>query len=183
MGDHLQTLVAAGMAEEEAAARGPALLRWLIGERVLAPEPQEQGYVAGPAWERVTRERPAEPCDGVEILTGRQMFFGWSGGEDDPLCPSCFRAVADGEWPGGGGCQKALTPVLESWYAGGSGAVRCPLCGTATPLTAWRWQDDLWVFAHLGLTFLNAPPLSAEFVAEVAAVLEHDKVRWLATEH
>ncbi|MFJ4341849.1 hypothetical protein [Streptomyces sp. NPDC088915] len=172
MGSHYQTIVDLDATPEEAEALGARVAAWLVEEGIAVAE---EGFshhdrpvlTPGPRWSYVTDERRWLSTDGLAIVTGRTVFFGSMGIGGSAVCPHCAE-VASGEDE-----RLPFSEAMDTWYATGEAAVRCPACRRSVPLPAWEWENDFFAFAHLGIEHWNGPPLRPEFIAEVTRVLGH----------
>ncbi|MEU0439650.1 MULTISPECIES: hypothetical protein [unclassified Streptomyces] len=93
---------------------------------------------------------------------------GASPADEDGLPPVGGHGAPPGEeiWPKFG---EAIT----TWYETGAAAhIDCPVCAAPVALTDWRWGDGWFSFGYLGFEFWNWPPLSEEFRARVADLLD-----------
>ncbi|MFE5729702.1 hypothetical protein ACFQ7A_02145 [Streptomyces sp. NPDC056528] len=172
MGSHYQTIVDLDATPEEAEALGARVAAWLVEEGIAVAgegfsHHDQSVLTPGPRWSCVTDERRRLSTDGLAIVTGRTVFFGSMSTGGSPVCPRCAE-VASGE-----GERSSFSEAMDTWYATGEAAVRCPACRRTVSLPAWEWENDCFAFAYLGVEHWNGPPLRPEFVSGVARVLGH----------
>lgn len=54
---------------------------------------------------------------------------------------------------------NGLLDGVEAWPSGDPSTHPCPECGGDVPLSEWRWDEDYFAFAALGLWFWDWPQL------------------------
>ncbi|GAA4238363.1 hypothetical protein GCM10022254_54000 [Actinomadura meridiana] len=150
-----------------------AVLGWLVGTGVVVAEQTDcvlgdvpGGYAPGPSAQTiVTGDLPGLPDvwpNGLEIDVGRGAYYGPITEDDRVTCPRC------GAWLP----FETVLPEIEEWLEGGPGSLVCARCDARTSLNDWRWPVSC-AFAELGLRFWNWPPLTDDFVTELARRLGH----------
>lgn len=188
MGDTYQTIVDRDAGEDDAEALAARVVDYLIGRGVVAPTCADNmlgggdrmAYSPGPLAEDAVEAQIHDEArhglphldvhetrpNGLAVNVGRRVFYSMMG-EQAVVCRSCGSRVALDAF------SPALDAALDEWIAGtAAGRFACPLCGTDDPISDWNW-DPPWAFASLGFTFWNWPPLSHDFVRDLANLLGH----------
>jgi hypothetical protein len=180
--NYYQTLVARDAVIPDPKRTGETALAWMADELVIVdeasvcvpsqPDERRLGFGPGELWQSAIVEIDESflerECNGVESVTGRQVF---DAGEYDtrPHCPGCNTpVVADAptldQW------KKAL----EAWARGDDrAALECPTCGQTAPIARWR-HDPPVGFGNLGLVFWNWPSLNREFIVRLGRAIGYD---------
>ncbi|WP_328399251.1 hypothetical protein OHS70_20545 [Streptomyces sp. NBC_00390] len=197
MGDHFQTIVDLDATAEEAPALAARAVAWLAAEGIVRAERTDcvlgkpLGHPPGPNWARTASPDDADrdPSDGLDVTTGRTVFFGGQGDADWADCPSCGGRTLfgpgdadrydplDDDTPADEGGEpldeewESFSRAMDAWSAMGEASVECRHCGVDIPIIDWTWSHDYYAFGHLGLQFWNWPEFRQEFVAELGTVL------------
>lgn len=106
--------------------------------------------------------------NGLQIDTGRQVFYGGQGGVTDAVCPNC------------GGIERFsdFSSSLDGWHRTGRADHSCPVCSRRSLINDWKLEPQ-WGVGHLQLTFWNWPPLSERFREEVSAHLNRHRLLYI----
>ncbi|MGV9414945.1 hypothetical protein ACWDOP_34030 [Nocardia sp. NPDC003693] len=186
MGDFFERIVDLEVSAGEAEAAGASVIEWMVSRGWLTRETSgetmysrhaEEGFVAGPGWAEIAGNWGADWIPGpVAVITGRHAHYGGQG-EIEPaaaLCPRCdARTVIidyPQRWEADPAVWQPFSEAIEAWEHTGEGAAACPACGASSPITEWRWADEM-ALATLAFDFWGWPPLTDAFVAECAARL------------
>ncbi|MDN5383230.1 hypothetical protein QEP66_14230 [Streptomyces sp. LB8] len=179
MGDYIQTVVDLDATPAEAPALAERALDRLVREGIvragrtdcvlgapLGNPPEEH-------WAKAVAEPDREPADGLDAEIGRTVFHGGQGGAHYAVCPqyderTCF---CTGTWKEIEGADEPFFAAIRTWDATGEATVTCPHCASASDLRAWKWADDYYAFAHLGLECWNWPDFAPRFLDDFAQVL------------
>lgn len=156
--------VAAEIVRRDLIARG--IIEARTGDNVLGAS---SGHYPGPA-AHLALDEPALETDhdfrslavcGVTFDVDRNVFH--TGGNGIELrCDGCGDSIQDDE---------AYIEAIDAWWEGADEIdYACPACGFAQPLRLWD-GPYAFGFGNLGIQFYNWPPLSAEFVRSIAALL------------
>jgi len=173
MGDRFQVIVDLEAGEAEAARLREKAVAWLVGEGIVVAD--EDGYAAGPAWQRaVDDDWDYEPWGGLTTHVRRGAFHSGADIPEHAVCPECAarrHLDADGwAW---------LSTATKTWSDTGTATLTCPSCTRAVPLPRWEWDDSPFAFGHLGLKFWEWPDLSDDFRARISTVLEGHRTAYL----
>jgi hypothetical protein len=189
MGDNFQIIADVEATEAEAPPLAESVVTWLAENAIIAATPADcvlgsgPGYSPGPGYTTAVSELDVMflelRTNGVEVLTTKTIFFPVQGELGPAECPHC-RQVMVLEDPGTGEATthwEQFSDALDQWWAGGPGEVACPHCTQRVSLNDWQWVGG-WPIAagFLGFTFWNWPPLSEEFIAQMATRLGHQVV-------
>ena len=164
MSDSIHWFVVACPSDEQAHARGRALLNWLIERKIVAAQlcPRTGLYLPGD--EAQGYDSRIEYC-GVQLVRERTVFHAGDSGLDGLACPSCQQVSAAEE--------IAWDDAVGNWFAGQDDArLTCPLCRQASRLHDWQFLPMPWAFGNLGVGFCNWWPdqaLSQALLAELGA--------------
>lgn len=168
MSDYSLSLVPAVADYPAPPQQAAALLAWLVAQQVVAPEAsrctlgQALGYTPASGAGAVSTQPQLLPyklaTNGLEILTGRQVFDTGSLELTALWCPNCAHNVVAEDWD------------LSPWASQESDQLTCPRCGVGAAPNAYRFEPT-WGFSNLGFCFWNWPPFTPQFLAHVAQQL------------
>jgi len=164
MGAGFQSIVDVDATAGEARDLATATTTWLVESGIVVPGAAGTRYAPGERYHDALVEpwRGAVGPDALEVVTERTVFHPGANHSDEVQCPCCGSLVGMDE----------LSAVIGAWYDGDATPAACPGCDGGVGINDWAW-DPAWAFGHLGFTFHSWPPLSREFVAKVAARLDH----------
>jgi hypothetical protein len=144
-------------------AKAKEILDWLISKNIVEPIlsdcvlSSDNGYAISEGAKLVTTFPDDLPFDlatnGLEIITGRQVFDTGENGIDELICPNCKENIVHENWD------------FSPWNDQKSGNLICPLCKHETEIHHFTFDPD-WGFSDLGFTFWNWPELTEEFIEE-----------------
>ncbi|WP_131746914.1 hypothetical protein [Frankia sp. Cppng1_Ct_nod] len=184
MSDWFRTIgdieAAAGNAEELAAA----MIGWLVEAGIVAADRtdcvlgSELGYPPGPNYADAMTEPDTTlgrlRTNGLEVITGRQVFDFGEGEVVNAGCPHCAATIRliDDHWELDDRVWGPFGDAIHAWHGGAAGIVSCAVCAKPVELNDWRWNPE-WGFGYLGFKFWNWPSLAPGFVTEFAGRLGH----------
>ncbi len=124
------------------------------------------GYAISNGARLVSEEPDDLPFDltvnGLEIITGRQVFHTGESGIEELICPNCQQDIANEDWA-----------FLNEWSDGKSNNLTCPLCNVATDIHDFEFTPQ-WGFSNLGFTFWNWSGLTDDFLNDFKRKLDCD---------
>ena len=172
MGDHGQSFTRTDLVVAEAVELGAAIREWLIQGQVIVEESNDDCVFRGvghpPASNWGSTSHSYEDADnflrlrtnGVQIVGGVPGVVIYPNGSKlDSSCPRCNNDVGEPFWA-----------ILQDWseVVGDDERPRlqCPSCGRDLAATDCV-LDDSWSLSFVEVTFMNWPPFSESFKAEV----------------
>jgi hypothetical protein len=183
VGDWFQTIADVDVTPDEAEPLAAAVLAWLVESGIVLVKATDcvlsgQGHAPGPRYATAVTEAdprlPALRTNGVELITGRSVFF--SMGAEHVTCPHCgLLTVLTDERGHPNDAWQALSDAIEVWFDVGHGRYRCPGCEHLVGLNEWTWSPP-WAFGYLSIKFWNWPDLDPTFLSEVSQRLGHRTV-------
>lgn len=148
------------------------ILEWLISRDILKPElsncvlSSDEGYAISDGAKQISSFPDELPfnllCNGLNIVTIRQVFDAGENGIKECICPNCDNDIAQEDWD-----------FLNNWAEQKSEDLICPLCHVGTNIHKFKFTPE-WGFSDLGFTFWNWPDLKNDFVKEFKDKLECD---------
>ncbi|WP_019926849.1 hypothetical protein [Nocardia sp. BMG111209] len=188
MGDYFERIVDLEVTAAEANTLAEHMIDWMVSRRWLLRETSgdsmyslqvDEGHVPGPDWPQITREWGADWIPGpVAVIVGRHEHYAGQGavepsGADCPHCRATTVIIDYPErWEADPAVWQPFSDAIDAWKRTGAGTVTCPSCATASPVTAWAWADN-FALGALAFDFWGWPPLTDEFLAELATRLGH----------
>jgi hypothetical protein len=181
--NYYQTIVARGVPSPKVERTAKTALEWMADELIIAddlttcipsrPDEHRVGRRPGELWQSAIVEIDESfldrACNGVESLTGRQLFDA-GGYQSRPYCPECNTPVGSGR----PNTLTQWTAALDAWASGDDSAgLRCPRCGATSAIIEWRHDPPIG-FGNLGLVFWNWPSLNREFIVRLGKKIGHD---------
>ncbi|MBL0888307.1 hypothetical protein [Myceligenerans indicum] len=170
MGTWFQWIADVDASDGEAPVLAHEIVTRLVEKQIILPDVVagaafgDPGHEPGPEWAAAVNTPERWTPDGVRIDATRTVFYGGQGGYDWAQCPRCDRMI-DGDLANG------LLDGVEVWLSGDPSAHPCPGCGGDVPLPEWRWDEDYFAFAALGLWFWDWPRLGPAVHECVRAVV------------
>ncbi|TWJ04594.1 hypothetical protein JN11_00306 [Mucilaginibacter frigoritolerans] len=144
------------------------IIEWLVSIKAVKPVKtdcilsSELGYPIDKGASNLVDEPEYLPfslrCNGLEVVTDREVFHTGQNGLDSFICPKCNENIISNEWD------------LNDYYETGNSLLLCPLCNNASDLNDYLIEPT-WGFSNLGFTFWNWPPLKDEVVQEFEKIL------------
>jgi hypothetical protein len=157
MGTWFQWIADLDATDDEAPHLARTITARLAEQQIVLPDVVEgaaysdAGHLPGPRWADAVAEPEPWMPHGMRIVAQREVFWGGQGGFEWAECPRCgHRTSAD---------AHRLLDAVEPWLRGDPATHPCPGCGSAIPLTDWRWDEDYFAFATFGLWFWDWPEL------------------------
>lgn len=172
MGDSFQSIALPGTAAGNATVVAAQLSAWLIAkgiveEGAIATPQGSTGFNPGPRAEDVLVSSDRGWQDiafrEIHIYSSRRVSTAVQGGLGPVSCPTCESALGDLDI-----VPDAFMRAVTEWLGGQEGALTCPACRTAAPISKWR-TEPFWVFGDVTITFWNWPRIKESFLQEVEA--------------
>lgn len=170
MSDSLVILLDKSVSASEAQGAGDGLLRALIEERIVLPEPNDAcvyggvGYPPGPRLQEIYRYREQElrywdmllTC-GVKVQVNNYVNFWAFPIFERLICPSC-----SGELQDDASAMDALYDAVAAFVnENDPRTIRCPQCDALVPADRSITVPDVGL-CRLAIEFWNWPPFDAE---------------------
>ncbi|MBW8485079.1 hypothetical protein [Actinomadura parmotrematis] len=190
MGDYFVAVVDVEATPRDAERLAADVRAWLVAEGVVAAERTE--CVIGSATGHAPGPRAGEAVDGsgrdgswrdlwhngVDVRAGHRVHDAGQGDPTGVACPHCAHEIdlMDDGYELDHEAWAPFAAVVHGWDEGREVVLDCPSCGRPVEPTAWKWTDDYFVLAHLGVTFWNWPPLRPAFLAGLARRLGGHRV-------
>jgi hypothetical protein len=179
LGERFQIIADVEAPAEEADELAAATVAWLVAGGIVAAELTDCGLSApahppGPHYTKAVTPGPYRGAGGVEVVTGRTVFY--STDMEQVTCPHCGRATSLADRDGQlNEAWQELSDTIGVWFGSGRGELPCRSCGRRVGLNDWTWSPP-WGFGYLGFTFWNWPRLSPPFLAGMSRRLGHRTV-------
>ena len=162
MSDHSISIVPRQSAYIDKENKAKEILEWLVSLDIVKPTlsdcvlSSKNGYALSNGARLVTTEPDFLPfglgTNGLEIITGRQVFHTGENGIEELICPNCTQDISLEDWD-----------FLSDWSDNKSNNITCPLCGVATDIHSFSFTPQ-WGFSDLGFTFWNWSELKDDFI-------------------
>ncbi|MFC9438739.1 hypothetical protein [Nocardia sp. NPDC057030] len=188
MGDYFERIVDVEVPAAEAGALAERVVDWLVSRRLLSREMSAEGmysldvaegHLPGAEWRQITREWGDWIPGPVAVIIGRADHFGGQGAiePDSAGCPRCgARTVIidyPQQWEADPEVWRPFRDAVAAWKRTGTGVVKCASCDTESPVTEWQWPAE-FALGALAFDFWGWPPLTDEFIADLAKQLGHN---------
>ncbi|WP_125774276.1 hypothetical protein [Antribacter gilvus] len=158
MGTYFQWIADVDATTEEAPQLAAALTQQLVRRGIILRDIVDgaaygdPGHEPGPRFLDAGKDPGwARGVDGVRVISTREAFWGAQGDCDWAECPRCSHRFDPG--------AERLLDSLDGWIAGEPATSSCPGCLDDVALPQWRWYENCFAFASLGLWFWQWPEL------------------------
>jgi hypothetical protein len=184
VGDDIESLVCLDVPAARVDAVAERAVRWLLERGVMVADPtsaradrlRDRTWPPGPRWLDVVRPRQPGSLSSpgpVDVETRRMLFHPVERYEP-PWCGRCGTPLA----------EDAHIATFDKWVDGTEPDLVCAGCGWSAPVGDWTAHRpgaagtcSTVAVGAPGITFFSWPPLRADFVAELSAVLDGGRVR------
>ncbi|GAA4702463.1 hypothetical protein APR04_000385 [Promicromonospora umidemergens] len=169
MGTWFQWIADVDATDDEAPRLAEVITSRLAEREILSPDIVQgaafgdPGYEYGPRWADAVEEAEPWPPGGVRIIATREVFWGGQGEYEWAQCPRCGHRLDPD--------AHGLLGGVDAWLLASPAPTSCPECRASVELNQWRWHEDYFAFAALGLWFWDWPDLGTivrDLVRDVA---------------